>query len=279
MRRHSSGQARACASLQQYAIAIVETPSPAQKVTLAHEADMAWRSGDLPASLALPPLTFPEQPGRPDKPVLRSPREMPKRKAGSQAGLVALIHALVHIELNAIDMAFDLIARWSDNSLPVEFLNEALKIGIEEAQHFEMINARLEGLGVHYGDLPAHGNLWDAIVQTNHDLLARLAIVPLVLEARGLDVSPKMIAQVKAQGELEIASTMDIIYRDEITHVAFGAKWFKFICKQKNINASETFHLLVKKYFKGHLKPPFNEKARQMAGLEPGFYEPLSITR
>jgi len=279
MRPPGSRQVQTCASLQDYAIAIIKNPSPRQKVILAHEADMAWRSGTLPASLPLRPPPIPEQPGRPDTPVLRSPREMPKRKAGSQAGLIALIHALVHIELNAIDMAFDLIARWSDTSLPVEFLDEALKIGVEEAQHFEMINARLEGLGVHYGDLPAHGNLWDAIIQTSHDLLARLAIVPLVLEARGLDVSPKMIAQVKARDELEIASTMDIIYHDEITHVAFGAKWFEYICEQKNIDARDMFHLLVKKYFKGHLKPPFNEKARQMAGLEPDFYEPLSVTR
>ncbi len=275
----SSGPDQTCSSLQHYAIAIVKTRCPRQKVALAREAARAWHAGDLPASLSSKEPEIPRQPGRPDKPLLLSPREMPKRKAGSEAGLVALIHALVHIELNAIDMAFDLIARWSDTSLPVEFLDEALKIGVEEAQHFEMINAHLEELAISYGDLPAHGNLWDAVVQTSHDLLARLAIVPLVLEARGLDVSPKMIAQVKAQGEHEIASTMDIIYRDEISHVAFGAKWFKFICAQKNIDAEDVFHFLVKKHFKGHLRPPFNEKARQVAGLEPGFYEPLSISR
>ena len=275
----SSSPDQPCPSLQHYAIAIVKTRCPQQKVILAHEAAKAWHAGDLLASLSSVEPHLPVQPGRPDKPLLLSPREMPKRKAGSQTGLVALIHALVHIELNAIDMAFDLIARWSDSSLPVEFLDEALKIGVEEAQHFEMINAHLEELGVCYGDLPAHGNLWDAVIQTSHGLLARLAIVPLVLEARGLDVSPRMIAQVRAQGELKIASTMDIIYRDEITHVAFGVKWFKFICGQKNIEAADVFHFLVKKHFKGHLKPPFNEKARQMAGLEPEFYEAWSFSR
>ena len=279
MATKTCGISASCTSLQHYAIAIIKNPQPAQKVILAHQAAKSWQSGELPALDSSDRPEVPKQPGRPDTPLLLSPREMPKRKTSSQEGLVALIHALVHIELNAVDMAFDLIARWSDAPLPPEFLNEALKIGVEEAQHFDMINARLEELDVHYGDLPAHGNLWDAACHTNHDLLARLAIVPLVLEARGLDVSPKMIEQVKASGDQKTASIMQQIYLDEITHVAFGAKWFKFICDQKNMDPQKKFHTLVKKYFKGRLRAPFNEKARHKAGLEPDFYMPLTTSR
>ena len=265
-------------SLRQFAIAIIEEKRPAHKVLLARQAADLWAKGALPAYCRLEKPLLPLSPGRPERPQLLPPRKMPKRKASSRSGLIALIHALVHIELNAIDMAFDLIARWCDAGLPPDFLHEAVRIGLEEAQHFTMINKRLEELGAGYGDLPAHGNLWEAVCDTRHDLLARLTLVPLILEARGLDVSPKMMAQLKAQGNTEMAATMEIIYREEITHVAFGVKWFTFLCEQRGLVPQQQFQTLAKKYFKGTLQPPFNKKARQMAGLKEEFYQNLTET-
>ncbi len=262
-------------SLRAFAIAVVREPVPARKVELARQAARDWQAGALPAILSPTKPVFPTFPGRPDKPELRSFRDMPRRRPGSKSGLVALVHSLAHIELNALDMSFDLVARFCHLELPRSFLDGAVRVGLEEARHFEMINERLQELGAGYGDLPAHGGLWEATRNTRHDVLARLAIVPLVLEARGLDVSPAMIEQVRKAGETATAASMEIIYRDEITHVAFGARWFKYICEQQGLDPTTRFQSLVQKYFKGPLKPPFNEEARQMAGLSPDFYLPL----
>ncbi len=263
-------------SLAQYAIDIIKEPVPAQKVALTRQANEAWFKGHLPLHDRHVHLKAPEYPGRPAKPELLSLRDMPRRRTGSQQGLIALIHSLVHIELNAIDMAFDLIARFCHIPLPRRFFDEAMRIGYEEAEHFEMINARLEELGAAYGDLPAHKGLWSAVLNTRHDLLARLAIVPMVLEARGLDVSPPMIKRVQAAGHKAVCETMTKIYQDEITHVAFGTKWFDFICKEQSLCPQNHFHELVTKYFRGSLKPPFNSRARNQAGLTDDFYIPLS---
>jgi len=259
-------------SLCEHALDIIKEPVPANKVALARRLGAMWqddRLGMEPGSCA---LQFPEHPGRPARPVLLPFGEMPKRRAGSKKGLIALVHSLVHIELNAIDMAFDLLARFANAPLPRVFVNEALKVGLDEADHFEMINRDLERLGASYGDLPAHGGLWSAVITTRDDLLARLAIVPLVLEARGLDVTPAMIKRVEKSGDKAIVQTMQHIYRDEITHVAFGAKWFKYICEQNDIDQKATFQALVAHHFKGSLKPPFNEQARTQAGMPKEFY-------
>ena len=272
----TSGIIDTSSSLRQCAIAIVEEPSPCRKVEMARHAAKNWERKGMPSFRKSEPAKIPDMPGRPEMPQLLPPRDMPKRKAGTKSGLIALVHALVHIELNAIDMAFDLIARWSEAPLPRSFLDEAVQLGLDEARHFEMMNARLEELGASYGDLPAHGNLWDATKDTRQDLLARLAIVPMILEARGLDVTPSMIEQVKKAGARTTADSMEIIYREEIGHVAFGVKWFKYLCSKQKTDPVKTFHTLARKYFKGHLKPPFNQKARLQAGLEAPFYVPLA---
>ena len=198
---------------------------------------------------------------------------MPRRRVGSQKGMIALVHSLAHIELNAIDMVFDMIARFCQMDLPRTFWDEAVKVGLDEARHYEMISRRLEELGSIYGDLPAHGGLWDATIATRHDLLARLAIVPLVLEARGLDVSPSMMHQVRSAGDEATADIINKIYIDEITHVAFGIKWFEYICAAQDVNPHTKYRSLVKKYFRGPLKPPFNEMARTQAGLTADYYQ------
>ena len=263
-------------TLRQLAIDIIRTPQPAHKVQLARDAAAKWRLGRLLPAHSSENLTYPDLPGRPQQPELLPPARMPRRRIGSRRGLIALVHSLTHIELNAIDMTWDLIARFAESDLPPAFLDEAVTVGLDEANHFELINNHLEKLGASYGDLPAHGGFWDAAQNTAHDLLARLAIVPLVLEARGLDVSPGMIRQVEASGAIDIASSMMIIYNDEITHVAFGARWFKFLCDKRRLAPEPTYQNLVRQYFHGSLKPPFNEEARNAAGFEATFYAPLA---
>jgi uncharacterized ferritin-like protein (DUF455 family) len=262
--------------LQDCAIVIVETPNPIDKVSLVKKTAERWRKGELSPYRPNPPV-MPDQPGRPEKPELLPPSQMPRRRLGSPEGLIALIHSLVHIEMNAIDMTWDLIARFAREDLPREFLDDAVKVGLDEAEHFELLNSTLEDLGAHYGDLPGHKGFWEAAHKTRHYLLARLAIGNLVLEARGLDVSPNMIRQIEKIGQPEIAETMRKIYVDEITHVAFGAKWFKFVCHSKQINPEITFQNLVRKYFHSGLKSPFNDEARAIAGLTREFYEPLAL--
>ena len=199
---------------------------------------------------------------------------MPKRRHfGSPAGRIALLHALAHIELNAIDLAWDLIARFGDAAVPRAFFDDWVTVAAEEAEHFSLLSARLAALGAAYGDLPAHDGLWEAAAATAHDLLARLAIVPLVLEARGLDVTPDMIARLERAGDGASAAVLDRLYRDEIGHVAAGRRWFEFLCDRRGREPIATFRTLVRRCFTGTLKPPFNHRARAAAGFCADYYE------
>ena len=255
---------------------IVATADPAEKVRLAKATAKAWFGGRLSLGAHSSPLSMPTRPGRPERPVLLPPREMPRRTTGGLKGRIALLHALAHIELNAVDMTWDLIGRAAHETVPRAFFDDWGQVGLEEAKHFELLARRLVDLGALYGDHPAHDGLWQAAQATKDDLLARVAIVPLVLEARGLDVTPAMQVNLEAAGDGPSAAILAIIYRDEKRHVAFGAKWFRFFCARAEIAPEPTFHALVRKYFKGPIKPPFNDKARAEAGLTPGFYKPLS---
>ena len=256
--------------------AIVLEADPAAKVAGAKAVAAAWANGRLSLGDVSRPLDMPERPGRPARPELLHPRQMPKRSASADKGRFALMHALAHIELNAVDMTWDLIARFAHEAVPKAFFDDWLRVGLEEACHFEMVSGRLAELGGAYGDLPAHDGLWQAAQNTGHDLLARLAIVPLVLEARGLDVSPSMLKSLEDAGDIRSAAVLAVIYRDEKTHVAFGIKWFRFLCQRRRLALEPTFHALVRANFKGPVKPPFNDRARAEAGLTPGFYKPLS---
>jgi uncharacterized ferritin-like protein (DUF455 family) len=205
---------------------------------------------------------------------------MPKRRAGnSPAGRVALLHALAHIELNAIDLAWDLVARFGEASLPRAFFDDWVGVAAEEATHHALLAARLAELGAAYGDLPAHDGLWTAAQATAHDLLARLAVVPLVLEARGLDVTPDMIGRLERFGDESSAAVLRIIYADEVGHVATGSRWFHWLCARRGLPPEETYRGLVRRHFKGALKPPFNRAARDAAGFAAGLYEPLAEPR
>ena len=168
------------------------------------------------------------------------------------------------------------MARFGDAGLPRAFFDDWVAVAAEEAEHFSLLSARLASLGSVYGDLPAHDGLWEAAAATAHDLLARLAVVPLVLEARGLDVTPEMIARLERAGDDASAAVLDRIYRDEIGHVAAGMRWFEWLCAERRSEPQRTFHVLVRRHFSGALKPPFNRRAREEAGFAAAYYEPLA---
>ncbi len=256
------------------ACAVLCAAAPADKVALTRRFAAEWQAGALrPGGGESPP----DRPARPARPELRPPRDMPRRRnAGSDAGRIALLHALAHIELNAIDLAWDLVARFPDPDRPRAFADDWVAVAAEEAKHFGLLSDRLAALGVAYGDLPAHDGLWEAAQATRGDLLARLAVVPLVLEARGLDVTPDMITRLDRYGDAESARALQVIYEDEIAHVAAGARWFRWECGRRGREPMPTYHALVRDHFNGALKPPFNRAARTAAGLDPAFYEALA---
>lgn len=255
---------------------MLSTADPAEKVARSAALAAAWRSGAIAEIGAASP---PPRPARPARPLLLAPRALPKRRAGgSREGRVALLHALAHIELNAVDLAWDILARFADAALPREFCDDWVGVAAEEAKHHALLAARLADLGAAYGDLPAHDGLWQAAEATAHDLLARLAVVPLVLEARGLDVTPAMIARLERFGDAASAAALRVIYADEIGHVAVGRRWFLWLCAARGLPPEETWRDLVRRHFKGALKPPFNRAARDAAGFAAGFYEPLALT-
>jgi uncharacterized ferritin-like protein (DUF455 family) len=200
-----------------------------------------------------------------------------RRISPHPAGRIALVHALAHIELNAIDLAWDVIARFrAVPGLPREFFGDWVGVAMEEAKHFTLLDARLAELGAAYGDLPAHDGLWQAAEATAHDLAARLAVVPLVLEARGLDVTPDMIARLVNAGDGASAAILQVIHDEEIGHVAVGRRWFEHCCRDAGRDPVPAYHALVRQYFRGHIKAPFNHASRARAGLTPAYYMPLA---
>jgi uncharacterized ferritin-like protein (DUF455 family) len=215
---------------------------------------------------------LPERPARPALPEIRPAAGMPKRgKGGSERGRIAMLHALAHIEFVAIDLAFDLAGRFGAG-FPPAFVDDWFGVGADEAMHFAMLDRRLRALGSSYGTMPAHDGLWEAAAATAHDPLARLAVVPMVLEARGLDVTPATIKRFEAAGDARSAAILSRIYRDEIRHVAAGTRWFKIACEWRRIEAVSHWKHLVALHFRGSVKPPFNDSARLEAGLSRDFY-------
>lgn len=246
-----------------------------QKVQVTQTTARLWRERSLSLSDGIACIP-PDRPGRPDKPELIPPSSVAKRPLKSKRGRIALIHAIAHIELNAIDLALDIIVRFGRENMPRSFFDGWVKVADEEAKHFSLLRRRLQKEGHDYGDLPAHDGLWEAAGETGHDLIARLAIVPLVLEARGLDVTPPLVKKLREFGDHETADIFEIIYEDEKGHVAIGAKWFRFLCQRHGLDTARTFSELVSKFFRGSLKPPFNDRARAANGLTPLFYRSLS---
>lgn len=248
---------------------VLRAAEPAAKVNAARSVARAWRRGALAHRFDMP---MPETPTRPRRPELLPPNRMPKRgKAGSERSRIALLHAFAHIEFNAIDLAFDMAGRFG-GGMPRTFVDDWIGVGADEAMHFALLDRRLRALGSGYGALPAHGGLWEAAAETGHDLAARLAVVPMVLEARGLDVTPATVAAFERAGDHRSAAILGRIYRDEIRHVAAGVRWFQEICESRQLSPVTHWADLVGRHFRGGLKPPFNDSARGEAGLSREYY-------
>lgn len=259
-------------NISEAACAVLNTEKATDKAALARTVAASWRTGEILFAFSETP---PDRPARPSRPELLPPADMPRRrKGGNESNRRALLHAVAHIELNAIDLAYDIVARFGQ-IMPKGFTEDWIGVGDDEARHFMLLNSRLKAVESYYGDLPAHDGLWQSSMDTADNLAARLAVVPMVLEARGLDVSPAMIEQFKNSGDQVSAEVLQTIYNDEIGHVAVGSRWFKFLAGKVNRQADEWFQELVSKYFHGYLKPPFNEAARNRAGLPTTFYQPL----
>jgi uncharacterized ferritin-like protein (DUF455 family) len=191
---------------------------------------------------------------------------MPKRSTGPK-GRVALVHALAHIELNAIDLAWDMIARFADRDLPRAFFDDWVDVAHEEAEHYQALAQRLTEFGIAYGDLPAHDGLWESADLTSDDLLARLALIPMTHEARGLDTTPMTCVKLRGNNDEATALILDRTFTDEIKHLAIGVRWFEFQCARQNLSPHAHYQALLSARFTGTLKPPFNMNARNQAGM------------
>ena len=246
------------------------TAPPQAKVKAVRALARAWRRGTLEFAFD---AAMPDRPARPERPELLPPSRMPKRgRAGSLRGRVAMLHALAHIEFGAIDLAVDLVGRFGAG-FPRAFVDDWLGVAADEAMHFALLDRRLRALGARYGDLPAHDGLWEAAEATADDPLARLVVVPMVLEARGLDVTPATVAAFERAGDGRSALILQRIYRDEIRHVAAGSRWFEHGCEARGLAIVAHWQRLIRSRFRGMIKPPFNDSARLEAGLSRELYE------
>ncbi|MBX2886387.1 MAG: ferritin-like domain-containing protein [Granulosicoccus sp.] len=206
-----------------------------------------------------------EEPGRLDRPALVDASRLPKRGLGSPVGRVGLLHSLAHIEFNAINLALDAVYRFRD--MPIEYVTDWLRVASDEGEHFLLLSNRLKTLDSYYGALDAHDGLWDMARRTDHDVLVRMALVPRILEARGLDVAPPMAKKLRHVGDEESAKILDRIYQDEITHVEVGNRWFRYVCEQRDLNGVSVFRDLLNGENSAYLRSPYNDAARLQAGF------------
>jgi Uncharacterized protein conserved in bacteria len=260
-------------TLSQAAVAVLATADAREKCRLTRAVAADWVEGRIAeVGDTLPP----PRPARPERPQLLPPREMPKRAYGGDRGRIGLLHALAHIELNAIDLAWDVVSRFPHEAMPKGFLDDWVRVALDEAVHFEMLEDLLAGLGAAYGDLPAHDGLWQAAEKTADDLMARLAVVPMTLEARGLDTTPATMDRLARNGDMVAPPALDVIYHDEIRHVAAGVRWFAHLADRRGLDGRTEYHRLIGERFPGGLKAPFNHAARAEAEFGRDWYEPLA---
>lgn len=237
---------------------------PADKVTLTQTLYKDWCDKKLALDAAFTAEPVAEA-GRPPRPELVSPKDVAKRSINTEEGRVVLCHALAHIEFNAINLALDAVYRF--NGMPEQYYADWLKVAAEEASHFSLLKSYLEKRNYHYGDYKAHNGLWEMAQLTAHDVLVRMALVPRVLEARGLDVTPGILKKLQQSKDSEFVEHLKVIHRDEVGHVAIGSHWFKYLCEQRGLEYRQTFKELIQQYMKGTLRGPFDEVARMQAGF------------
>lgn len=233
----------------------------------------AFARGELVVDEDAPPPEAIRMPGRPATPKLVHPRDLPRRGFGTLEGRAAFIHAVAHIEFNAMDLAWDAVYRF--RGLPTEFYADWVNVARDEARHFNLLRTRLRELGHDYGDFDAHNGLWEMAEKTAHDGLARMALVPRVLEARGLDVTPGMIVKLRGLGDDATADILEVILREEVAHVAAGSRWYRWHCERAGVEPRTRFHELLREYASGVLHKPFNVEARLQAGFDPEELESL----
>ncbi len=253
--------------LRQLALAALLQPDPQQKVLLVHA--LHGQAATLSIADRLPIAAPAGLPGCPARPELRSHLDVPKRSPYTPAGLAALLHAVTHIEFNAINLALD--AAWRFDHMPPAYYRDWLRVAAEEALHFSLLRELLQTMGYDYGDFPAHTGLWDMTHKTAGDVLARMALVPRTLEARGLDATPAMQAKLRKVGTpeaLAAVAILDTILRDEIGHVAIGNHWYRHLCSERGLDPVTTYAELATAYGAPRLKGPFNLDARRAAGFD-----------
>ncbi len=251
-------------NLFEAARACLYSTEPDEKAALTRTTANAWREGWLRPEPAAPPEPIGE-PGRPRRPRLVAPRELPRRSMNTPQGHAALLHAICHIEFNAINLAWDAVYRFRE--MPREFYDDWIRVAEEEAVHFGLLHRCLETKGHRYGDFDAHDGLWEMAQKTAFDPLVRMALVPRVLEARGLDVTPGIMEKLSARGDRCAVAALEIILHDEIGHVAIGSRWFNHLCRERGMEPESTFRDLVSRYMTGRLKGPFYREARLKGGF------------
>lgn len=244
------------------ALTALQAKDPEEKCHLVHT---LWHQcADQPLA-PVEQCLAPEQPGRPVQPELVHPNSVPRRRLGSDKGRAALVHAVAHIEFNAINLALDAALRFAD--MPEAYYRDWLSVAEDEARHYELLAKRLADLDCCYGDLPAHNGLWEMAMATSSDVMMRMALVPRVLEARGLDVTPGMIGRLISAGDEQTVAALRVILAEEERHVAIGSHWFQWICKQRDLPPQATFLHLLREHYQGQIAGPFNEDARLRAGF------------
>lgn len=251
-------------NLFEQALACLLLDNPKQKVEAALTLQKDWLAGKLELSTLTDVIPLPV-PGRPEKPELVDARDVPRRNFNSLKGRLTLVHAIAHIEFNAINLALDAVYRFQD--MPEQYYTDWIRVAAEEAKHFTMLSDYLESHGMSYGDLPAHNGLWEMAVKTDFDVLVRMALVPRVLEARGLDVTPGMIKKLQSTGDTRLIGILQIIFDEEIGHVKIGTHWYKSLCEERQLEPEQTFLQLIDKYMQGAKFGPFETEARIEAGF------------
>ena len=251
--------------LRSAALSWLTVSDAAGKAQGVRELARAWSNGRLALDADALLIAQDPIPGQPAKPELLSPLSVKRRAMNTPEGRAVLIHALAHIEFNAINLALD--ALWRFAGMPAEYYLDWLKVADEEALHFSLLADHLNVLGYAYGDFPAHNSLWEMAARTEDDILARIALVPRTMEARGLDASPKVRAKLAQAGDMEAAAILDIILRDEIGHVAIGNRWYAWLCAQRSLDPLSTYADLAIRYVAPIPRGPFNMEARRAAGF------------
>ena len=246
--------------------ACLDAASPDDKPTLTHAMAEAFARGELAIDADAPPPEPIRMPGRPERPLLVHPRDLPRRGFGSKEGRAAFIHAVAHIEFNAIDLAWDAVYRF--RGMPDAYYADWVSVANDEARHFKILRVRLQELGHDYGDFGAHNGLWEMAEKTAGSGLARMALVPRVLEARGLDVTPGMIVKLHSLGDTVTAGILETILREEVAHVAAGSRWFRWHCERGGVEPRARFRELLREHATGVLHKPFNTEARLEAGFD-----------